>query len=104
MELASHPLQGPSLWELLQTIADRRRREGRIYPLASVLGLLIVAGVNGESSLRGKWLWGQEHWPRLWEPLGFKPGRAAPQRGGFGRGIAPVESRAYHSGDGGHQY
>ena len=74
-------LQKPSLWELLQEIPDHRRREGRIYPLASILGLLIVAGVNGESSLRGKWLWGREHWRRLWEPLGFKPGSVAPQYG-----------------------
>ena len=81
MESAANTLQRPSLWELLEEIPDQRRREGRIYPLRSVLGLLIVAGANGESSLRGMWLWGREHWLRLWALLGFKTGSRAPQYG-----------------------
>ena len=33
---------------------DFRRRQGRIYPLTGLLMMLILAAVNGESSLRPK--------------------------------------------------
>jgi len=36
-----------------------------------VLGLLILAALHGESSLRGMWLWARNHWDDLWWPLGF---------------------------------
>ncbi len=37
----------------LRDIRDPRRRQGRIYPLASILTMLTLAAVNGESTLRG---------------------------------------------------
>ncbi len=55
----------------LQTLPDPRRRQGRRYPLAALLGLLILAALHGESSLRGMWLWARNHWEDLWWPLGF---------------------------------
>jgi hypothetical protein len=38
-----------SLLGRLQTLPDPRRRQGRHYPLASLLGLLILAALHGES-------------------------------------------------------
>lgn len=60
-----------SLLGRLQTLPDPRRRQGRRYPLAALLGLLILAALHGESSLRGMWLWSRNHWDQLWWPLGF---------------------------------
>lgn len=60
-----------SLLGRLQAVPDPRRRQGRRYPLAALLGLLILAALHGESSLRGMWLWGRNHWTELWWPLGF---------------------------------
>ena len=65
----------------LQEVPDVRRREGRLYPLASVLGMLILAALNGESSLRGMLGWGERHWQVLARPLGFKVGTSAPVYG-----------------------
>jgi hypothetical protein len=45
--------QGKGLRTYLQGIPDPRRRQGRIYPLVSILMMLILAAVNGERSLRG---------------------------------------------------
>ena len=60
-----------SLLGRLQTLPDPRRRQGRRYPLAALLGLLVLAALHGESSLRGMWLWARNHWDELWWPLGF---------------------------------
>ena len=65
----------------LQEVPDVRRRQGRLYPLASVLGMLILAALNGESSLRGMLGWGERHWRELARPLGFKVGTSAPVYG-----------------------
>lgn len=62
----------------LQAVTDPRRREGKLYPLASLLGMLILAALNGESSLRGMVEWGRRHWGRLVRPLQFKLGTSAP--------------------------
>ncbi len=60
-----------SLLGRLHTLPDPRRRQGRRYPLAVVLGLLILATLHGESWLRGMWLWSRNHWHEVWWPLGF---------------------------------
>jgi hypothetical protein len=60
-----------SLLGRLHTLPDPRRRQGRRYPLAALLGLLILAALHGESSLRGMWLWARHHWDAIWWPLGF---------------------------------
>ena len=54
-----------SLLGILATLPDPRRRQGRMYPLASILGLLVLAALNGERSLRGMWMWGCTHWPQI---------------------------------------
>ena len=66
--IAPHP---ESLLAHLARLPDVRRRQGRRYPLAGVLGMLILAALHGESSLRGMWLWAMARWARLWAPLGF---------------------------------
>ncbi len=59
-----------SLLGCLQTLPDPRRRHGRRYPRAALLGRLILAAVHGESSLRGMWLWARTQWHAIWWPLG----------------------------------
>ena len=65
---AVHPR---SLMAYLRNIPDRRRRQGRRYPLAGIVAMLILAAMNGESSLRGMWLWARERREQLRDPLGF---------------------------------
>lgn len=58
-----------SLLEYLRTVPDPRRRQGRRYPLAGLLALLILAALHGESSLHGMWQWAQVHQRPLLRPL-----------------------------------
>jgi hypothetical protein len=55
----------------LTRVPDRRDRKGRLYPLAGVLGMLLLAAINGESSLRGMWLWSVARWQRIHRKLGM---------------------------------
>lgn len=50
---------------------DPRSRRGRRYPLQGLLGMLILAALHGEKSLRGMWMWGCKHWESIRRPLGF---------------------------------
>jgi hypothetical protein len=54
-----------ALSEYLRGIRDPRRRQGRMYPLTSILTMLILAAVNGESSLRGMYRWAEQHWEQI---------------------------------------
>ncbi len=65
------PVHPESLLAQLRRLPDPRRRQGRRYPLAAIVGLLVLAAMHGETSVRGMWLWGSLRWPVLWEPLGF---------------------------------
>jgi hypothetical protein len=91
---AEEVLARPSLLEMLRRVPDPRRREGRVYPLASILAMLILAGVNGESSLRGMLMWADAHWALLVRELGFKPTRKAPVYGGVWRLLAALDTAA----------
>ena len=55
----------------LKQVTDPRRRQGKVYPLGGLLGMLILAALNGESSLRGMWLWSCQHWGTISRALGF---------------------------------
>ena len=66
-----------SLLGHLRKVKDARRREGRIYPLDGLLGMMVMAGINGEKTLRSMWLWGSKRWGRISRPLGFT-GQAHP--------------------------
>jgi hypothetical protein len=48
--MGTHP---ESLLARLQTIPDPRRRQGRIYPLPALLGMLLLGMLHGRDSLRG---------------------------------------------------
>jgi len=50
---------------------DPRSRRGRRYPLSGLLGMLILAALHGEASLRGMWMWACKRWTSLRRPLGF---------------------------------
>ena len=65
----------------LEEIPDPRRPQGRIHPLSGLLGMLILAALNGETSLRGMWVWGRAHWERIKGELGFVEWRSPPQYG-----------------------
>jgi len=39
-------------------------------PLAGILGMLVLAALNGEGSLRGRWLWASAPWSSRAGPLG----------------------------------
>jgi hypothetical protein len=67
-----------SLLEWLAGVSDHRRRQGRIYPLGSMMGMLVLGALHGEQSLRGMWLWGVGHWRQIWQALGFGWGRRPP--------------------------
>ena len=65
----------------LRDIRDPRRRQGRIYPLASILTMLTLAAVNGESTLRGMWKWVEQHWEQICDRLELEWAESPPQYG-----------------------
>jgi|YNPBryunderm2012_1023409.scaffolds.fasta_scaffold31344_1 hypothetical protein len=75
----------------LCAIRDPRRRQGRIYPLTSILTMLILAAVNGESTLRGMWLWAQQHWEQICRGLGLEWLAHPPTYGTLWRILALLE-------------
>jgi hypothetical protein len=60
-----------SIMEQLRQVTDPRGRQGRVYPLESLLGMLLLGALHGESSLRGMWQWARVRWEQVWEPLGL---------------------------------
>ena len=60
-----------SLLDVLATLPDPRGRHGRRYPIQSLLAALILAAINGQSSLRGMWLWARAHADHLTRHLPF---------------------------------
>lgn len=60
--MGRHP---KSLLAQLQTIPDLRRRQGRTYPLPALLVVLLLGVLHGRDSLRGAWVWAEQHWPQL---------------------------------------
>jgi len=85
---ASQP-HGKGLLDYLAEVKDRRRAQGRVYPLGSLLGILLLAAINGEGSLRGMWLWARAHWDQLWDRLGFRDERR-PQYGTVWHALSQV--------------
>ena len=67
MALQLHP---DSFLGCLAALPDPRRRQGRRYPLATILGLVLMGMLHGRDSLRGGWIWARQHWGVLWRPLG----------------------------------
>ena len=62
---------GRSLLDVLGSVPDPRGRQGRSYPTRSLLAVLIMAAMNGESSLSGMWPWARAHAELLTARLRF---------------------------------
>jgi hypothetical protein len=58
-----------SVMDGLRQMADPRRRQGKRYNVAGLVGMLLLATLHGETSLRGMWLWGCGQWERICWPL-----------------------------------
>lgn len=81
-----------SVMERLGQVRDPRRREGKRYRLPGLIGMLILAAINGEASLRGMWLWGRSHWEQIVEPLGLAGTKGVPAYGTVWGLMAGVDS------------
>lgn len=44
------------LGRIIAQVPDPRSRQGRMYPLAAILGMLLIGALEGEGSLRGMWM------------------------------------------------
>lgn len=64
-----------SLLAHLAHVPDPRRPHGRRYPLAAMLGFVVLGALHAQSSLRGIWVWAGQHWAELWQPLGLRHAR-----------------------------
>lgn len=58
-----------SLMDRLSGVHDPRRREGQRYKFKGLVGMLMLAALHGETSLRGMWLWGCARWEQIAAPL-----------------------------------
>lgn len=86
--------EAKSLMDYLRTVPDPRRRQGRRYPLAGILAMLILAALQGESFLRGMWLWAQAHQEKLLWPLGFWAVGRLPALGTVWRLLSKLDEEA----------
>ena len=80
------------LLDELRKVQDKRSRHGRYYPLYGLLGVLLLAAMHGENSLRGMYLWAKARADRLaeYEPLGLRG--KVPSLGTFWYALRKVES------------
>jgi hypothetical protein len=67
MAVQAHP---ESLLGRLAALPDPRVRKGRRYPLAALVGLVLLGMLHGRDSLRGAWVWAGHCWGDVWRPLG----------------------------------
>ncbi len=65
-----------SLWDALGEVPDRRGRQGRHYPLRSILGLSVAAILAGSNDLRAIYRWGRRLRPEALRLFGIDSGRA----------------------------
>lgn len=75
----------------LRDVRDPRRRQGRIYPLASILTMLTLAAMNGESTLRGMWQWAQQHWEQIRDKLELEWAEDPPEYGTLWNVVSRLE-------------
>ena len=65
-----------SLWDALGEVPDRRGRQGRHYPLRSILGISVAAILAGSNDLRAIYRWGRRLRPEALRLFGIESGRA----------------------------
>ncbi len=74
-------IEAGSVMEGLRRVPDPRRRQGRRYNLPGLVGMLLLATLHGETSLRGMWLWGCHQWERIAGPLDLWGTKGPPSYG-----------------------
>jgi hypothetical protein len=72
------PIESRTLWQALELLPDPRGRRGQRYPLAALIGLVLLALLCGEDSLRWISRFALKH-PSVLRGLGFR-GRTVPGR------------------------
>ncbi len=60
-----------SLFECLEEIPDPRKARGIRHPFQAVLRLTLIGLVSGQTTMAHIALFGEKHWAKLKEPLGF---------------------------------
>src|SRR5215212_9002874 len=65
-----------TLWAALEGRSDPRRRKGRRYPLASIIGISLAAMLSGANDLRAIFRWGRRLTPKGLEAFGITRRRA----------------------------
>jgi hypothetical protein len=53
----------------IRRIPDPRDQRGRRHRMPGLLGMMLMAAMQGERTLAGMWRWGAEHWSHLVRPL-----------------------------------
>jgi hypothetical protein len=81
-----------SLVACLSQVHDPRRREGKRYRLPGLLGMLTLAAVHGEGSLRGMWLWGCAHWDQIAEDFDSWGTKGPPSYGALWNLMATIDA------------
>lgn len=66
------PALVPTLWEALGSIADRRGRQGRQYPLQALLAIAVAAMLAGANDLRAIFRWGRRLKPEALALFGLE--------------------------------
>lgn len=61
-----------SLYQTLQALPDKRRKQGRRYELALVLSLLVIAKLAGQKTLSGATEWVRHHCVPLAQRFGLR--------------------------------
>jgi len=90
-----------SVMERLKQVHDPRRREGKRYRLTGLLGMLLLAAIHGEGSLRGMWLWGCGHWKQIAGVLDLWATEGPPSYGALWNLMARIDSEELSQAVGG---
>src|SRR5208282_1151857 len=65
-----HSMDTGTLFEALQSIPDRRTKNGTRFPLAAILAIAIAAMLSGANDLRAIFRWGRRLSPKALQALG----------------------------------
>lgn len=81
-----------SLMARLSQVHDPRRRQGKRYRLPGLLGMLTLAAVHGERSLRGMWLWTRARWDQIAEVFDLWGTKGPPSYGALWNLMAGIDA------------
>lgn len=74
----------------LERIPDTREVRGIRYPLSSLLKLLVLGLLSGQTTFAHIQVFAESHWKVLWEPLGFKRKKHVPHAMTLSRQLSQV--------------